>query len=63
MDIAAWAKAVIGISFTAGFIILCAMGIIPAEAYCAVGGASITYVVEEWRREQDVKRVSQGSNK
>ena len=57
MDIiASWAKAVIGILFTVGFIILCAMQIIPAEAYCALAGAAVTYIVEQWRLERIIAK-------
>ncbi len=51
------AKLIIGVLFTIGFIVLCAMGIIPAEAYCVVAAASITFIVEEWRKEKEIERL------
>lgn len=52
MNLSSLAKLIIGVLFTIGFIVLCAMGIIPAEAYCVVAAASITFIVEEWRIER-----------
>jgi len=45
MSLSGLAKLIIGILFTIGFIVLCAMRIIPAEAYCVVAAASITFYV------------------
>ena len=57
MSLSSLAKLIIGILFTIGFIVLCAMRIIPAEAYCVVAAASITFIVEEWRKEKEIERL------
>ena len=57
MSLSGLAKLIIGILFTIGFIVLCAMRIIPAEAYCVVAAASITFIVEEWRKEKEIERL------
>ncbi|GAI16644.1 unnamed protein product [marine sediment metagenome] len=57
MSLSGWAKLIIGILFTIGFIVLCAMRIVPAEAYCAVAAGVVTYIVEEWRKEKEITRL------
>jgi len=60
MTASSLAKLIIGVLFTIGFIVLCAMKIIPAEAYCVVAAASITFIVEEWRAEKQISRIKAG---
>jgi len=57
MSLSNLAKLIIGVLFTIGFIVLCAMKIIPAEAYCVVAAASITFIVEEWRKDKEIERL------
>jgi len=57
MSLSGLAKLIIGVLFTVGFIVLCAMKIVPPEAYCAVAAATITFIVEEWRKEKEIDRL------
>ncbi|MBU0847500.1 hypothetical protein KKH23_09980 [Patescibacteria group bacterium] len=57
MSLSGLAKLVIGVLFTFGFILLSAMEIIPAEAYIAVASVTITFIVEEWRKEKEIARL------
>ena len=57
MSLSGLAKLIIGILFTFGFILLSAMEIVPAEAYIAVASVTITFIVEEWRKEKEIDRL------
>ena len=57
MNLSGWAKLIIGILFTIGFIVLCAMKIIPPEAYCVVASSVVVFIVEEWRKEKEIERL------
>lgn len=57
MSLSDLAKLIIGVLFTIGFIVLCAMEIVPPEAYCAVAAGAITFIVEEWRKEKEISRL------
>lgn len=57
MNLSSLAKLIIGVLFTIGFIVLCAMKIIPSEAYCVVAASAITFIVEEWRKEKEIERL------
>lgn len=57
MSLSGWAKLIIGVLFTVGFIVLCAMKIVPPEAYCVVAASAITFIVEEWRKEKEIARL------
>jgi len=63
MSISGLAKLFIGILFAGGFVLLCAMRIIPAEAYIAIASVSITFIVEEWRKEKEIARLLSGKKK
>jgi hypothetical protein len=56
MNIPAWTKFSVAVILAIGLLILCVERIIPGEAYCAIAGAALTYVVEEWRIERIMKR-------
>lgn len=51
-------KLIIGVAFTIGFIVLTAKRIIPPEAFCVVASASIIFIVEEWRKEREIARIT-----
>jgi len=51
-------KLIIGVVFTVGFIVLTAMRIVPAEAFCAVASAAVTFIVQEWRKEKEIARIT-----
>jgi len=57
MNLSGLAKLVIGILFTIGFIVLCAIRIVPAEAYCSVAAGVIVFIVEEWRKDKEIARL------
>lgn len=57
MTASSLAKLIIEVLFTIGFIVLCAMKIVPPEAYCAVGASVVTFIVEEWRKEKEIERL------
>ncbi len=59
MSASGLAKLIIGVLFTIGFIVLCAMRIVPPEAYCAVAAAVVTFIVEEWRKEKEISRLKE----
>lgn len=57
MSFSGLAKLAIGILFTIGFIILCAMEIVPPEAYCSVAAGVIVFIVEEWQKGKEIARL------
>jgi len=57
MSISGLAKLVIGILFAGGFVLLCAMKIISPEAYIAIASVTVTFIVEEWRKEKEIARL------
>lgn len=57
MSLSGLAKLIIGVLFTIGFIILCAMRIVSSQAYIAIASVTVTFIVEEWRKEQEIARL------
>jgi len=57
MSLSGLAKLIIGVLFTIGFIVLCAMRIVPPEAYCAVATGVVIFIVQEWRKEKEIARL------
>ncbi len=57
MNFSGLAKLIIGVLFTIGFIVLTAIKIVPVEAFCAVAGAAITYIVKEWEKQKEIARI------
>jgi len=50
-------KLIIGVLFSVGLIVLTAMKIVPPEAFCAIVGAGLTYIVKEWEKQKEIARI------
>ena len=57
MNLSGLAKLIIGVTFAIGFVILCAMKVVPPEAFCIAATAAITFIVEEWSKEREIARI------
>lgn len=51
-------KLIIGGVFSIGLVVLTVMKIVPPEAFCAVAGAAIMYIVKEWEKQKEIARIT-----